>query len=563
MPKRLLRSHPVFDQVATLVALALLFSFLQLGCREKTEEPLPVLVEVPPPEGTPRLVLWLVVDQVRGDYFDRFGPVLEGGLARLAAEGAHFIDAHHYHSATVTGAGHATLSTGALPRNHGVVGNGWWDRSSRKEWYTVEDEEFGRAPTTLESSTLGDFLKAKYPSSKVFGIGGKDRSAILSGGREADGAWWYDSRTGGYQTSEYYPVQKPQWLEEFHDRHLADQWFSKPWTPLLSIEELADRGIGGIEAVDRGPFTTTFPHVLGGLDMQPERSYYAGVYGSPFIDELTIELAKALIEGENLGGDEYPDILAVTLSATDAVGHRYGPDSPELVDSFMRTDRAIGGLLAYVDRVVGLDQTIVMMSSDHGVGRIPELVAKEGGDGKRAGTAEITCFQQVGKQLEERFGPEDWFPFGLYLDRDLVAEKGLDLGEVRAFAAALLERCPRIDRVLLSSELQQESSPDPIVQLFQNSYHRERSADLSIVAARDTLFTSSVAASHGSPWEYDTHVPIILRAPGIRSGRIADRVHTIDVAPTVASMLGLDAAIKMDGKDRTELLGIAPTVAEE
>jgi predicted AlkP superfamily pyrophosphatase or phosphodiesterase len=511
--------------------------------------------EPAPPEGTPRLILFIVADQVRADYLERFRPLLSGGLARLLDEGVVFTDAHHFHAATVTATGHATLATGRLPRNHGIVGNGWYDRALGRSVTSVTDLEHGRSPHYLLVPTLGDLLHRTYPRALVYGIGGKDRSAILTVGREADAAFWYDGDEGTFVTSSYYLGAAPEWLDRFNEAGLLDRHFGETWTPLHSLEELAPYDV---EQVDWGYRDRQFPHPLGGPSAYPDDDFYGDVGGTPFLDEHVVALAEALIEGEGLGADAVPDFLGVTLPAVDAVGHTFGPNSPELVDAVVRLDRSLGALLDFVDERIGLDRVVVSLSSDHGVGPIPELLQRRGDEqALRLDDETALCFQSVGEALTARFGNERWIEAGLYFDRPLLAEHGIDRAELADAVRSILETCRGIARVHFGDELEARGAGelDDVARLFYNSYHSERSGDLVVQLEPNALATWSAMASHGSPYLYDTHVPWLLRLPDGGGARvIGERVHTIDVVPTLLALTGLDlGAAELDGVDRSSL----------
>lgn len=538
--------------VSSLAMLSLLLSACAQPEREAARRP-----AAPIPDGAPRLVLFVVVDQMRTDYLTRFRPLYEHGLARLLEESVVFNDNHQAHARTETAAGHATLSTGTFPSTHGVVGNYWWDRETESDMYSAEDRELGRSAANLLSPTLGDLFKGSWPESKVFGIGGKDRSAILTAGAEADAAYWYSSRTGTFTTSAAYREEdapEPEWLAAFHQRKLLDRLFGEAWTPLITKEQAASYGV---EPLDRGPFTRTFPHSLGALSPYPDDAFYGSIYGTPFVDDYVADLAKALIDAEALGQDATPDFLGVTFSALDAVGHTYGPDAPETLDTLMRLDRSLGELLDYVDQRIGRENVVVTLSSDHGVGEVPELRIARGEDAARFGAEQVVCFQQLGRQLGRDFGLEgvEWMPELGYLDRDALAARQVDVGRLTDALIEGLSGCPRIERVLRPEDLSLDSQ-DPMIRLAARSYHAGRSADLVFVLAPNTLATSTTA-SHGSPHRYDTWVPWLLRLPGVAPQQIDRTTATADVAPTIAALYGLEG-VKFDGLDRGSLLRSAP-----
>ncbi len=559
-PQRFPLRAPSWSLIA-LVALTLLW----LGCQKSPEgdpaelatKPEPTTQQPVHPE-TPRLVLLVVVDQMRGDYLDRFAPLFEHGFARLRQDGQVFTDAHQDHATTTTAPGHATIATGTYPSSHGVVGNNWFDRESGREVYAVEDDENGRSPLRMLRPTLGDQLKRHWPRAKVFSVGGKDRSTVLTAGREADGAYWYDPRTGRFTSSKFYPAL-PAWLEAFNDEGWPMHLFGTPWKPLVTLAELQRFGI---TALDRDRFGGGFPYTFGGPALSPGSSFYAALNGSPWMDSYVAALAQLLIEAEGLGDDDVPDFLVVNFSAPDAVGHSFGPDSPELVDTLIRLDRTLGDLLDAIDRRLGLDQVLVALSSDHGVGQVPEVASERGLDGSRLGTEAALCFQQLGVRLAQRFGLEGtaWMPGLLVFDRTVLAEHSVDFNEIRQATAAGLRTCPRVEKVI-SPEALEASSSDPLLTLFQHSYLAVRSPDLLLHLSAGTLATSTTA-SHGTAHRYDTWVPMIFQVPGFPAQRIESSVSVTDIAATVAAVLGLPGE-EYDGLNRLPELEGGPARWDE
>ena len=287
----------------------------------------------PPPEGTPKLVLLLVVDQMRADYLIRFGHLFEGGLARLMEDGVAFTEAHHDHSATATAPGHASLATGCHPSRHGVIGNYWFDRETGEPGYAVEEG----GPARLLCPGLGDWLKERYGSSRVLSASQKDRSAVMMGGKKPDGAFWYDWQ-GGFETSEYYSRTAPEWVSGFNDEKQVDVHFGEAW----AVEELAPEAaeLLAIDDTSLGFTDRDFPHSYGGAAVAPGESFYEGLYVSPVLDEHLASFAVRAVYAEGLGEDEVPDLLALGFSALDAVGHRYGPNSREVMDTISDLDQS-------------------------------------------------------------------------------------------------------------------------------------------------------------------------------------------------------------------------------
>lgn len=525
---------------ACFVALAALL--LVLSCRPEPPGLAP---------GAPRLVLFLVIDQGRYDYLERFRPLLEHGLHRLLEESVSFTDAHHDHARTTTSPGHATLSTGCYPSRNGIIDNYWFDRRQGERVYSAMDDDGERSPERLLAPTLGDWLKAASPRSKVFAASAKDRAAVLTAGHRADAAFWFDRETGEFATASYYRWKESPWREEFHEAHHPDRLFGTVWEPLPEV--VASAAEYDVKPLDRGLINPQFPHPLGSAQPSPGGSFYNAIYSSPFADSYLAELAKALIAGEELGADDDTDFLGLSFSALDAVGHEYGPHSPELLDAFLRLDRAIGEVLDFVDERVGLDNMIVSLSSDHGVTPVPELLSSRGIAARRFGAEEIACVQRAGVTLEEQFGDEDWIPYGLYLDRELAAERGVATADLQKTLARELAACPGFSRVWTATELSSATEDDPVARLVLHSFHPERSADLAVMLEPHTIASSS-EATHGSPHPYDTWVPWLLRLPKGQAAEVGERVHTVDVAPTLAGLIGLEPPAEIDGVDRGALL---------
>jgi predicted AlkP superfamily pyrophosphatase or phosphodiesterase len=514
------------------------------GCATTTQLPPPT-----PPGDDPRLVLFLVVDQARADYLVRFRPLFQHGLKRLLEESVVFTDAHHDHAYTTTAPGHATLATGLHPAHHGIVNNSWYDRQLQETIAAVYDLIDVESPRSLLAPTLGDRLKEKSPRSKVFGASFKDRSAIFSSGHHADGAFWYDSAEGLFMTSTYYD-ELPTWLDDFHDTAYLDRYFGTLWEPLPEVVSEAHKY--DVEPLDRGLIDYQFPHPLGSTSLRPDSSFYSAVYVSPIADRYLAELAKALVVGENLGADGDVDILALGFSALDAVGHNFGPNSPEVMDTILNLDRTLGDLLDFIDQHIGLEHVVVTLSSDHGVGMVPELAATRGlGDG-RFDTREIGCIQEAGLRLHQRFGDTAWVDRGFYLDHEVIAEQGIDPNELTAAIREAVEGCPGVARVWTRDELL-ATPEDPIGKIFAHGFHPERSADLIVQLDPNRLSSRSSEANHGSPYPYDTAVPWLLRLPSGRHREVSERVHTVDVAPTVARLIGLEPLAAFDGVDRAPL----------
>lgn len=518
----------------------------------------PPPMPTPFPEDTPRLMLFLVVDQLSQDYLVRMRPLLSGGFGYLLDNGAVFTDAHHNHANTVTGAGHATLASGCYPRRSGIISNQWYNRATRAQVYCVQGEQYRRSPSNLLVSTIGDWLKDMDPESKVFAAGGKDRSAILTGGHQADAALWYNG--GDWVTTGYYT--EPDWLESFNDRKWLDQFFGELWEPLpVADDMLAEMDI---VTLDEGIYQRSFPYAFGSKSLRPTSGFYNDLLSSPFSDEYLAELAKTIIVEESLGVDDHPDFLGLAFHALDYVGHSFGPHSREVLDTILRLDQTLADLLEFVDQRIGLDNVVISLSADHGVVPMPAYRKSVGDWGERTDMDDIACFQAVGRALTERYGNGDWLRAGLYLDNEAIEAEGLDPLEVEREVATLLGRCDYVEHVWTRSELM-ATTPVPATdqptegaayfrQLFFNGFHPQRSPDFQLQYAPYYLDRMAAGSTHGTPYDYDTWVPFIVVAAGVGPRQISERVHTADVAPTLAGIMGIEAPAELDGVDRSASL---------
>jgi hypothetical protein len=498
-----------------------------------------------------RLVLLVAVDQFRADYLTRFASEYTAGLARLTRRGANFRQAYLDHYPTVTAVGHATMLTGAYPGVSGIIGNDWFDRDGGASVTSVVDastqlvggQGTGASPRRLLVSTVGDELKSaadhRPPDQrpKVFGLSLKDRSAILSSGHRADGAYWANGRTGTFVTSTYYRAEPHPWVAAFNAMMPADRFAGRLW-------EFA----GGPEGKGRAMPATPGPQL------------YSAMAGSPFGNDFLKDFAIAALEHEKLGQRGVTDLLSVSFSSNDSVGHTHGPDSAEVRDISVKTDLVLGQLFERVDALVGLEHTLVIFTTDHGVAPVPEVQAERRLPGGRLKGDEL--FGPITAALTAKYGEGKWIlataGSSPYLNHALMAEKGLDPAEVRRVAATAALGAPRVSRVYTREQLLAgQVTPDVIGRRIAKSYHQQRSGDLEILLDPYWL-RSSAGTTHGTPYPYDAHIPLILMGPGITAGSYAATVALNDVAPTVAVLLGIAPPGGATGRALTEALAPAP-----
>lgn len=510
-------------------------------------------------EPPPRLVVLLAVDQLRADYITRFESHYSGGLRWLLDHGAYFTDASYRHSSTVTGAGHATIATGMHPSTHGIVGNSWRE-AGKGEVYCVSDDRHaavggpgdGISPHALLADTLGDRLKQSSPESVVYSLSTKDRSAVLLGGRRADGAFWYSRDCGCLVSSTYYGGALPGWLREFNDAGPASSYAGRDWTRLgddialyerLAREDSFPTEGGGTDSV--------FPHSLGDTD------YKSTLTATPFSDEIVLDAALAAVRSGELGADAAPDLLAIGLSATDAVGHRYGPFSQEAMDNHLRLDRRLGQFLSALDEEVGLERVAIAMTADHGALPLVEHLAATGVGALRLSAEEFWSAAQPGiescgsgaiAEIVDNAGGSN-----LYWNEAGLSARGVSRLDASQCVAELLRPQPVVEQVWTAEQLAAGGGRGAAL-LFENSYFASRSPHLQVQFRPYVYPGRPTGTGHGTAHDYDRRVPVLLAGSGIVPGRYRGVSGPEDVAPTLGTILGLDMSLERDTRVLREAL---------
>ena len=522
----------------------------------------------------PKLVAWIIVDQLRGDMPWRYLPEsAAGGLRELRRRGTWCRNAHFEHATTFTAVGHATLATGGYVPQHGIAGNEWRDPVTGRDGGAVEDDRFtlpapaggkGCSPHQLTSSTLADELVlASAGRSRVFSVSGKDRAAVLTAGRLGK-AFWFHPDSGRFVTSTFYHPHEPAWAARFNDAAPAEKYREASW-------DLRDDRAGYLHGHqdDRGcekgykHLGATFPHRPGAG--KPEDFLKALTY-TPFADELAAAFARQLVEAENLGGGDAVDMLILSLSATDHIGHAWGPESLEAEDNVRRLDDLLAGFLGFLDGRVGLNRCLVVLTADHGMDDVPECAAGQGFSAGRLDPAEFMA--AVNRAVREHFGIDRdvtaafWSP-SVYLDLDAIASLGLDLSAVERIAAETLMQLPGVALAAARSDLLVGRVPfSPLAEPLRRSFHPTRSGNVLIVPQPHWYLyhdAHAYAAMHGSPWSYDTLVPLIVAGPGIPAGVVDRPVSAASLAPTLAGYLGIKPPSGCVSPVIPELLAGAPT----
>jgi predicted AlkP superfamily pyrophosphatase or phosphodiesterase len=483
----------------------------------------------PVPAAKPKLIVLIVADQFRADYLGRFAASYNAGLARMVKNGAVFTNAYQDHFPTVTAVGHSVTLSGAIPAVSGIIGNEWFDRATGTLVTSVQDDtvktlgattEHSSSPRRLLVSTLGDQLKmdGRAPS-RVVGVSLKDRAAILPAGHMADGAYWFDSGTGNFVSSTFYFPALPAWVEAFNGKRVPDSYAGKIWATLDTEKPISI------------------------LASDPGRTLYEGIYNSGYGNDLLESFAEAALDGEKLGQHDGTDVLTVSFSSVDAVGHRRGPDSMEIRDMCLRTDKSIGALLDAIDKRVGLANALVLFTADHGVAPVPEVNQARRMPGGRLGA---TVRPMLDAALAAKYGPGRWVLASLdesiYLDRALIEQKRLRLEDVEETAAKALLTVPHVERVFTSEDLRKGRVPaDPVAQRVAKGFHERRAGDLFLVFEAYWLNGSNTSGTtHGMPYSYDAHVPLIFFGPAVKPGRYYSNVAIYDVAPTLAALLQIE-----------------------
>jgi len=489
----------------------------------------------------PKLVVAIVIDQFRYDYLTRFRAEYKAGFERLLTQGAVFTDARYIHFPTVTAAGHSTFLSGATPSVSGIVGNEWFDRDEGKRVTAAGDAATqllggadpaatGASPRRLLVSTIGDEIKmADGGKAKVIGISLKERAAVLPVGHMANGAFWFDNPSRGFVSSTYYFPELPGWVKEFNAAHPGDKHLGETWLNHKMPEDPAEY----YGDSNKSPFTT-----------------------SPFGNEIVELLAERALEAEQLGRHETSDVLAVSFSSNDIVGHEYGPYSPEVHDITLQTDRLLEKLFLAIDRQVGLKDTLIVLTADHGVAPTAQESADHHMPGGRMPAATVKA--AILNALVPRFGEGNWilgmYDLFVYLNRDLMAAKKLDPAEVDRVAAQGLYQVDHVARVYTREQLSSGSVvADDMSRRVMNGYNLRRGADLEIMPEPYWTIGSSNAA-HATTYSYDNHVPVIFLGPGILAGEYNESIAVNDIAPTLAAILHVETPSGSVGRALTEML---------
>jgi len=506
----------------------------------------------------PKLIIVIVIDQFRPDYLVRFRPqFIERGF-NLLLSGANFVNCRYDYAVTATGPGHATLLTGAYPDIHGIIENSWYDRSLGREFNCVEDptsklvdvatepkDQRGASPRNLQGSTLGDELRmASDFKSKVIAVSLKDRGAVLPGGHTANAAYWYKSSSGHFVSGTYYMTALPDWVAKFNQDSPAKNYCGKSWQALPETPGAGRKVFQELAAAPGAPC--------------PDRKFLEGLNSTPFISEVELEFAGEVIRRERLGQGLATDLLTISLSANDYIGHAFGPYSPEVADMTLRTDRYLADFFAEVDRAVGLANVWIALSADHGVAPTPAFV-KEHKLGMGRFRGEMVK-EAVDAALTQAFGRDEWIlnagiPY-LYLNQAAMAKRQIPPERVEAEAARAAALVPGVKAAFTRTQLLTSGAgQSPLARKAANSFETHRSGDIFLILDPFSVPSDGESdTTHGAPWNYDAHVPMLLWGSAFRPGVYTLPCEPIDLAPTVAAALGLTQPSSAQGRPLTQAL---------
>ncbi|MGI4869741.1 MAG: alkaline phosphatase PafA [Janthinobacterium lividum] len=540
----------------------------------------------------PKLVVGIIVDQMRYDYlyryWDKFG---SGGFRRLLGEGFSYESCHYNYVPTYTGPGHTSVYTGTTPANHGIVGNNWYERETGRTTYVTDDKTVQAvggstaagqmSPRHNLATTITDELRlATNFQSKVIGLSMKDRGSILPAGHAASAAYWYDGTNGAFITSTFYMPALPEWVNRFNAAGHAAQYLSQPWNPLLPLADYTESTPDDVpwEAAYQGEDRPVFPHDLPRLSAKAPAAVQATkeasgekpsgaptrnldlIRSTPFGNSLTADFAIEALHAEQMGQRGQTDFLAVSFSSTDYVGHQFGTNAVETEDTYLRLDRDLSRLLEALDKQVGKGQALVFLTADHAADQAAGFLEAHRLPGGGLGTAPLR--DTVQRALTRRHGEGKWIADfenqQVYLNRALITQKKLELATVQNEVAELLRQQPHIAQAISATDLQRNAWPVGLSMYQANGFYAPRSGDVLFVMSPGWLEAYSYpivkGTTHGASWAYDTHVPLLFWGWHVRHGESSTEVKIVDIAPTVARYLHIQEPSGCTGVPLTEVM---------
>ncbi|PCJ82525.1 MAG: alkaline phosphatase [Bacteroidetes bacterium] len=552
-----------------LLALAFIFGFSisELSAQRKGKNKR-LIENTPTFNNPPKLVVGIVVDQMRYDYLTRFwNHYGEGGFKRLVEEGFNCKNNHFNYAPTSTGPGHTSVYTGTTPSTHGIIGNNWYDKEIDENVYCASDDNYTSVGTATDAgkmsphrmtvTTITDQLRLHTQMrGKTIAIALKDRGAVLPGGHTANAAYWfYGNDEGNWITSSYYMNDLPQWVNDFNANRSVDG-YKKPWTTYKDIHTFVESGPDDnvYEGLFDEEIAPTFPHDLPSL--WDANGGYELLKATSYGNSITTDFALAALKYENLGMDAITDFLAVSFSSTDYVGHKYGVNSKEVQDAYLRLDRDLERFFNALDAQVGVGEFTVFLTADHGAIHVPAYLKA---NKIPAGYLELDDVKiEFAEFLKYTYGTTDivknMSSGQLYLDHKIINNLDLNLQQVQEALAKELLRYSHVDRVYTAQQMWQNQYTKGIPYILQNGYNQKRSGDVLIVVKPGHISYSRTGSTHGSAQIYDTHVPLLFFGKGIKKGSTAVRTEIPDIAPTIAVLLGISFPNGTTGTPIVEVL---------
>lgn len=517
----------------------------------------------------PKLVVGIVIDQMRYDYLTRFyNRYGENGFKRLLNNGFSLENAQYNYIPTYTAVGHTSIYTGTTPDNHGIISNNWYDKFLKESIYCVDDDTYTtvgndsnegkKSPFRMQTTTITDQLRlAQNMQNKTISVSIKDRSAILPAGHTANGAYWFDGGSRGqFISSSFYMDTLPNWVTDFNNSGKAAAYLEQPWETLYDVNtyksSILDDNV--YEGKFNGETSSTFPHDIPAL--KNDNGNYSIIKGIPAGNSFTADFAKAAILGENLGKGNFTDFLAVSFSSTDYVGHQFGPTSIEIEDTYLRLDKDLADLLSFLDKEIGKDKYTVFLTADHAAVDVPaylqslKIPAHYFSNSKfKKEVLEITQKYFNSIELIENISN-----YQIYLDKDKIESLGLTKNIVADKLVEEIINLEGVYKAVTAKTLQTTRFTDGIMNSLQNGYNQKYSGDVLMIPFPATLTGGKTGTSHGSGYSYDTHIPIIFYGNGIQQGSSKKRYEIIDIAPTISNLLQIEAPNSSTGKIIAEAL---------
>lgn len=504
---------------------------------------------------------------MKSEYLTRFNPQLEAGFKHLLDSGLVYSNAHHNHAVTTTAAGHAALATGFFPSSNGIIDNTVYNRALEYRHYSIEDTsvrfvgiencELNRVSSELLlKNSLGDWVKKSDNLSKTYSVALKDRASILMGGKNANRAFWFDAASTQMVSTDHYAEEFPEWATSYKANDIMKDDIAQGWALDESFVKLPSIHTDSFEQ-EKGSFLPWFPHTIASFDTLrvPENKAGSFLWNSPYGDAFVLNFAHQLIVNHDLGQDEHTDVLTIGLSAADVIGHHFGPNSYEVLDYYNKMDFYIADFIQQLNTTVGEDNYILVLTADHGVAAMPEYLAQQGIDAKRIQGEQFDAdLGSINRQLQSEFGMTEDIILkanysGVEPNLEALAAAGIDEKAVVSKLTSELENLTYIAGAYSFWDIKDSSCTKPFISLMRNSHREEYGYFIKLVPKENYLIDMrATGTTHGTPYAYDTHVPLIIKLPSKVSKTVSDKAYTVDIVPTVLDLLGVSSTEKFDGQ---------------